>query len=300
MRAYLQLLRLPTVFTAMADIVLGYLLTHNSADPWRSFEPIDHFMGLLVASCALYLSGMVFNDVFDRKQDARERPTRPIPSGRVPLPAAVLLGSGLMLVGLGSAFAVGQPSLIVAAMLVPAILSYDAFLKRTPLGPLGMGLCRFLNVMLGASDYGWFFQLWARPQLVCAIGLGIYIVGVTWFARTEARASSRQHLLGALGLLDIGVAVLAAFVYLRPAEGSTLNTLLLMALVVGQLNYRASTAIRDPSPQNVQPIVKQMLLSYVMLDAALVYWHTGSGELAFATACLVIPAMLLARFIPMT
>ena len=30
---YLQLMRLPAVFTAMGDIVLGYLLTHASPEP---------------------------------------------------------------------------------------------------------------------------------------------------------------------------------------------------------------------------------------------------------------------------
>ena len=90
MLPYLQLLRLPTVFTAMADIFLGYILTH------RGFEPVDKFLGLLGASCGLYLAGMVFNDVFDRKQDAAERPHRPIPSGRVPLTAALVLGAAYL------------------------------------------------------------------------------------------------------------------------------------------------------------------------------------------------------------
>jgi 4-hydroxybenzoate polyprenyltransferase len=72
-RAYLQLVRLPNVFTAMADILLGFLLTHRRLDPWPQFAL------LLVASCLLYLAGMVLNDYFDREQDARERPFRPIP-----------------------------------------------------------------------------------------------------------------------------------------------------------------------------------------------------------------------------
>ena len=60
MLPYLQLLRLPTVFTAMADIVLGRLLLND-----RTLEPYPAFFTVLAASCALYLSGMLFNDVFD-------------------------------------------------------------------------------------------------------------------------------------------------------------------------------------------------------------------------------------------
>jgi 4-hydroxybenzoate polyprenyltransferase len=296
MRAYLQLLRLPTVFTAMADIFLGFILTH------RSFEPLDKFLGLLVASCGLYLAGMVFNDVFDRKQDAAERPNRPIPSGRVPISAAIALGAILMLGGVGASFTGNYWSPVVATVLAIAILAYDAVLKRTPLGPLGMGFCRFLNVMLGASDFTWHQQgsFIARPHLVCAIGLGVYIVGVTWFARTEAKQSSRSQLIGALGVLNAGIGVLVWLIFDWEGVAERQVVLFLLALIVASLNVRAWAAVRDPSPQRVQLIIKLMLLNYVMLDAALVYWHTGNGLLAFATACLVVPAMLLSRFIAMT
>jgi hypothetical protein len=273
MLAYLQLLRLPTVFTAMADIVLGRLLVNN-----RELEPYSQFLTLLAASCGLYLSGMVFNDVFDRKQDAVERPQRPIPSGRVPLRNAILLGGALMLAGID-----------------------DAVLKRTPLGPLGMGLCRFLNVMLGAAgSYDRWFQLWARPQLVCAIGLGIYIVGVTWFARTEAKQSARGQLAAALATLNVGLGVLVWLMFTWPNEGRVEIALLLLGLIAVPLNLRAITAILDGSPGRVQGMIKLFLLNYVTLCATLVFWHTADATLALGTACLVIPAMLLSRVIPMT
>ena len=41
------------------------------------------FLLLLLASACLYCGGMVWNDYFDRAQDKLERPSRPIPSGRV-------------------------------------------------------------------------------------------------------------------------------------------------------------------------------------------------------------------------
>jgi 4-hydroxybenzoate polyprenyltransferase len=296
MLAYLQLLRLPTVFTAMADIVLGRLLVNN-----RELEPYSQFLTLLAASCGLYLSGMVFNDVFDRKQDAVERPQRPIPSGRVPLRNAILLGGALMLAGIVAASQVTVPALGIAGLLAVAVLAYDAVLKRTPLGPLGMGLCRFLNVMLGAAgSYDRWFQLWARPQLVCAIGLGIYIVGVTWFARTEAKQSARGQLAAALATLNVGLGVLVWLMFTWPNEGRVEIALLLLGLIAVPLNLRAITAILDGSPGRVQGMIKLFLLNYVTLCATLVFWHTADATLALGTACLVIPAMLLSRVIPMT
>ena len=77
--AYLRLLRLPTLFTALADIFLGFLLTHSTLISDEGPNPLTSFLLLCLASAGLYLSGMVFNDYFDRLIDAQERPTRPIP-----------------------------------------------------------------------------------------------------------------------------------------------------------------------------------------------------------------------------
>jgi 4-hydroxybenzoate polyprenyltransferase len=310
MLAYLQLVRLPAVFTAMADIILGYVLTHGGIfgpDGW--IHP-QKFCGLLLSSCCLYLSGMVFNDVFDRKQDAEERPNRPIPSGRVSLRSAIVLGTLLMAGGVTFAALVAQTSLIVAGLLVLAILGYDGFLKRTFLGPLAMGSCRFLNVLLGASDQIGMPDLLSRPQLLAAIGLGIYIVGVTLFARTEAKTSSRWQLGLAQGVFDAGILTLAYLIVSWPKfrwppdRNAQIMSLAMLAVIAFTLNRRALAAIADPSPTRVQLTIKLLLLSYVMLDASLVYWKMYDSPLAtghaMTTAALIIPAMVLSRFIPMT
>ena len=100
---------------------------------------------------------MVLNDVFDREQDARERPTRPIPSGRISIGRAAAIGWTLIgrrrragLVGRRGGAATGGPG-VVATLLAATVSGYDAVLKRTPLGPLAMGACRTLNVLLGMS-----------------------------------------------------------------------------------------------------------------------------------------------------
>ncbi len=67
--AWLQLLRLPNVFTAAADVTMGFLVTQ------RGLEPQLDFAMLVVASCLLYLSGMVLNDVFDAEVDAPSGPS---------------------------------------------------------------------------------------------------------------------------------------------------------------------------------------------------------------------------------
>ena len=306
MLAYLQLIRLPTVFTAMADIVLGYVLTHHFILGPNGWDNPAKFFGLLVSSCCLYLAGMVFNDVFDRKQDAAERPSRPIPSGRVSLTSAVILGTVLMIVGVAAAATVTRVSLQVAGLLVIAILAYDGALKRTPLAPIAMGLCRALNVMLGASDHKFWKPFFlGPPQTYAAAFLGLYIVGVTLFARTEAKTSSRWLLGLALLILDAAFGGLAWLTSSWPTGANVSVVLAMLGVIAFTLNRRAIVAIVDPSPSKVQLTIKVMLLSYVMLDATLVFWKMSeSGQLgsahALATAALVIPAILLSRLIPMT
>ena len=127
LRDYLQLCRFPAVFTAMADVFLGFLLVHVELSPTREFGL------LLAASSCLYLAGMVFNDVFDRKVDARERPNRPIPSGRVARDEALAIGLTL------SAFAVVMLALfanpVAAGLLAFTIffyaVVYSIWLKRS-------------------------------------------------------------------------------------------------------------------------------------------------------------------------
>src|SRR5262245_6629898 len=90
---WLRLIRLPNVFTAIADVAMGYLFVRHAVDSWLLFG------FLACASASLYTSGMVFNDLFDYEVDARERPYRPLPSGQVPVYWAWLLGAALMAVG---------------------------------------------------------------------------------------------------------------------------------------------------------------------------------------------------------
>jgi len=304
---WLKLVRLPAVFTALADIFAGFLLTRTS------WTPLPQFFCLLGASAGLYLSGMVFNDVFDIQQDRVERPQRPIPAGHVNLKSAAIFAVVLMLIGLGLAFLAGLHSLLVAVVLAIAILVYDGILKRTPLGPLSMGLCRFLNILLGASSAATHVtDLWGMPQIWVAVAMGLYITGVTWFARAEARTSPRASLLGGLIVLDVGLCLLALWILDFPnrwglASGpvgtdDAIPMLLFWGIITVSLNRRAIGAIYDPIPSSVQPAIGSMLLSVVTLDAMTIYFRLGPAGLSFALATLglLIPAILTKRWISMT
>jgi hypothetical protein len=111
--------------------------------------------GLSAAAVCLYWAGMAANDWADRDIDAKERPERPIPSGRVSPSAALGVAAGLSAAGLVVAgLAGGRRALRVAVPLTALVWGYDLGLKHTSAGPAAMAGCRALDVMLGASGSG--------------------------------------------------------------------------------------------------------------------------------------------------
>jgi len=304
LRDYLQLCRFPAVFTAWSDVVLGFLLTHTA------LAPLGAFAALIGASSGLYLGGMVLNDVFDRRCDAVERPGRPLPSGRVAVRDAVVFAGVLIAGGLASAAVLGMNTLAIALLLTLAVFLYDGVAKSTVFGPLVMGSCRFLNVILAASGTGgrWTGP-WQLPQLWVAAALGTYIVGVTWFARQEAGQSRRLPLLGATVVINAGLAALIGLAWGPFArsvswsgEADARGAGFVMVVIALTINRRLAAAVTTPSPQRVQAAVRLMLLSLISLSASLVYFKLGNDGVAYAlgTAALLIPSVVIGRWVFIT
>jgi 4-hydroxybenzoate polyprenyltransferase len=284
LRSYAQLVRLPNLPSALADIGLGALAAH--ALPEHGFSVAL----LLPASACLYSAGMVWNDYFDREQDRRERPFRPLPSGRVSTRQAIRLGSILLAIGMLLAVLAGSTSGWLALGIVAAVLLYDGWLKRTWAGPLGMGACRFLNVLLGVSACG--SLLWPMGGHLALI-VGLYIVGVTWFARTEARLSNQNALLGAAAVM---LAALILAVPLPLQVSAEQRSSLFLYLLVGLgffIGMPVVRAIAQPTPHYVQAAVKRALMGLVLLDAVLA--TATAGLLGLLILLLLAPSLYLNR-----
>jgi hypothetical protein len=293
---YLQLIRLPNVVTAAADSLAGWLLVIGSAaDP-------GHWLPLTAASMVLYASGTALNDVFDVEIDRSERPGRPLPSGRVSYKTAAWLGGSGLLIGPALALASGSmKSAVVATILALFILAYNAGLKHTWVGPLFMGSCRGLNLLLGMSHA----QALGGPiAWSAAVAYGLYVVGITVMSRSETSGGVRGGLVAGLGLQDLALLGLAGVTLahdrfpqpdperpLIPLEG-----LLVLALVALAVNSVGSRAIKEPIPELIQKSVKTGILSLVWLHVGIVAGVRGL-EPATYVAILWIPAYLLGRWL---
>ena len=202
--AWLQLLRAPNLLTVPGDPLAGWLLAGGAAGPALAFA--------VGAALCLYACGLITNDLADRKTDRRERPQRPLPSGQITPAAAWLAAGALAALALALSAAAGGRALALAGMLLLALLLYNFALKASlALGPVTMGLCRGLNLLLGAaaSSVAWVDLPAARAWRLfgAAALLTLYITGVSALARREAQ-TGRAALIGQLlrGLLAVQAA----------------------------------------------------------------------------------------------
>ena len=179
-RVWATLLRLPNLFTVPGDVLVGWCLSGM-----RGGVPL---MPMLASLC-LYAAGLSWNDCFDAKIDAKERPSRPIPSGQVSRSAVFFVACLLAGVGVLLSWS-GFP---VALVLLGMILFYDMVAKHLAwIGVLTMGCCRGLNIYLGAVSTWPLGETPCGPILIWAmLFFTMYIVLVSVIAKHEANPKAK-------------------------------------------------------------------------------------------------------------
>lgn len=287
MRAWLELIRLPAVFTAPADVLAGLALG-TAASQGTVGWPAAAL--LTAASVCIYAAGMVANDLFDAATDARERPGRPIPSGRVKKGAAWGFAIALQLAGAALAWLGGGPAAAVAlAGTVLCTYAYNAGGKNLLVGPLLMGLCRYGNAGIGmaAAVQG------MPPALVAAVPLGtlLYVAAVTGVSRHEAAGTVSPGLRASLVLMP-----LLALHPLAWAAAGALPSLLGGLVSVGAPLQLAGPVLGafDGGAGRVRRAVMAGIFGIPLVNAALAA-AVGAWEVAAAIVGLALLGKLTAR-----
>jgi hypothetical protein len=292
--SWAQLVRLPNVFTVIADVGAAFLLVAHG--PY----PIWSLLLVLSSGIALYWAGMILNDVFDIDQDRKERPTRPIAAGDVSLGAANRAGWLLLVIGVSLAFGCGLIPGAIAVVLAVMVVAYDGPLKSTPMAPAAMGSCRLLSFLLGASSALAIDGGNQIPNYVLgiALGFGVYIMGVTTMARHEATGGRSALLASGLVVTIVGIAILA----FSPRLGTGAlqwhtDPQRTFPWMIGLISFpvmvRAVRAVTDPTPLNIQTTIRVGILSIIPLAASFAF--LGAGPIwGLAVFALVIPSVVLA------
>ena len=276
-----RLVRLPAVISVPGNVLVGAAAAGWPGGRRRAAKAA-------AASCCLYLAGMALNDYADREVDATERPSRPIPSGRVPAGFAFRLGGALTAAGLGlAAWAGGRKALKVAVPLAATVWAYDFVLKDTEAGPATMATARTLNVLMGAgSDH-------LASALPAAAVVGGHTAVITRASRSEVDGATVQT--GADALVGTGgvAAAAAAVAVAKPQVRRPARILAALGLLgaYASIQGKAARAVQEePSPKNVQGFVGSGIMGFIPLDAAML-----SGTAPTPVAASVAAAWPLAR-----
>ena len=214
---------LPTVWSnVMLGMLLGGLVTSLPGTRyWLPLQPDgEHFRWtdpgvailtivlMLLGSSAAYLCGTFFNDWWDADFDRKHRPERAIPAERIPRDTILTLTIAFAMISALLFLYISPAVGITGVVLLACIFIYTAIHKKTTLGVIPMGLCRSCLYVLGfltfAEHLNW-ERIWEDvlqpsnlmndlvPALVVlqvismALGIAIYVAGLTMAARYESR-----------------------------------------------------------------------------------------------------------------
>ncbi len=140
--------------------------------------------GLMVAAVLFYISGNFLNDWMDRDWDKEKRPERALPRGMFSPMAYLMTAMVGMMIGLVISAFYGWLALMVAGVLVSLIVLYTKVHKKAAWSVIPMGLCRACLPILG---YVAMCGNLAAPMIFPALGLLVYVIGLSLSARWEAR-----------------------------------------------------------------------------------------------------------------
>ncbi|MBX2820196.1 MAG: UbiA-like protein EboC, partial [Rhodothermaceae bacterium] len=272
--ALAQLARPANIVTAWADVLAGVAVAGVTIPVLLGMEPgilPESVAWLVLATTGLYGGGVVFNDVFDAKLDAVERPERPIPSGKVSIGAATAWGLLLLIGGIVAAWQASWESGVLAAAIAVAALVYDKFGKHhTILGPINMGLCRGMNLMLGISVVP---SLMTELAAVCILPL-VYIGAITLISQGEVHGGTSKKGWQAVGLLGL---VILSLIFISATGYSYifLYGMIFIFFFVWLVAPPFIRAARKPDAPVIRKAVKAGILGLIPLNAAIASGFAG-------------------------
>lgn len=297
---YLRLMRPANVVTAVADVlagmaIAGYFVQQASGGfNWASEQlTLLPVILLAISTIGLYSGGIILNDVFDAELDKVERPERPIPSGLVSKKGATIFGGIFFFIGIFAAGLYHSNSQYLAVAIMVSCLIYNKFLKHNAiLGPLNMGLCRGLNLLLGLSIIPSAVQQWWFLALVPIA----YIAAITMISRGEVHGGSKRTLYFAAFLYAL---VICSILTIAQTKGNLVSSLIFVLPFTLMIFTPLIIAIKAPIGKHIGQAVKSGVLALILMNAA---WAAAFGvwNVAIFVVILLPISILLSKAFAVT
>jgi len=203
LKRYAALTRISNLPTCWTNVLTGSVIGSMAASSPLAILPV---VMLSIIISLFYMAGMALNDLVDLKIDRKQRPERPIASGRISPGAALIFIILLFVTALGLTLIFFWHCIFFALILTAAIILYDITHKRFALSVIFMALCRALIYVISAyavfGGGGDTREFWTNTAAYSAI-LALYIAFMTIIARSENKQQidSRRWLSLAIMLL---------------------------------------------------------------------------------------------------
>lgn len=283
-------MRPANVVTAVADILAGMAI---SGFFLHTPDDVSAVVWLVLSTMGLYGGGVVMNDVFDAGLDAVERPERPIPSGLISRAEASVLGLLLLTGGVILAFLVSTFSGFLALTIAVCALLYDKWAKNHPfLGPLNMGICRGLNLLLGISIIP---EQVTSHSMLAFVPIA-YIAAITLISQGEVHGGKKVTIFTASFLYMLAM---GAILFISFRQGHLLAAGMFVALWAIMVFLPLKKAFDRPEGRMIGRAVKAGVLALIIMNAA---WAAAFGVtyLAFIIILLLPLSILLAKVFAVT
>ena len=181
MLATLKLTRFSVAIGAIADIWLVLLITKNDIDyVGTSVYSIPIWTALIATSIiAVGICGFAasLNDTVDARHDATFHPTKPIPSGWIPIAQAVVILISSLLLALLAASFLGPWSVRLGLFTVATILFYNIIGKHVPaIGIICLGLIYASHMLIPNIELTFTLPVWLIMTHVMICSIAIYIL----------------------------------------------------------------------------------------------------------------------------
>jgi 4-hydroxybenzoate polyprenyltransferase len=291
--SFLRMARPANILTAISDVIAGFAIAGVFFQELVAIK-LEAMVLLIVATIGLYAGGIVFNDVFDYDDDKLNRPERVLPTGKISINEAIIFGIILFSIGIIAAFLVSTLSGLLAFLIAVLALSYDKFAKHhAVLGPINMGLCRSVNLLLGMSILSNTIQeLWFIGFVPLA-----FVGAITLVGQKEAHGDNKNSIIKAIAL-DTLVALF--FVVLMLNDYLNIWVTIPFLLFWFGINLFAKIrAIKQNNPKQIQRAVKIGVLSLIPLNAIYVAGFSN-WYYALLLICLLPISMLIAKHYAVT
>lgn len=287
---------LPTVWT---NVLVAWTINSTASHTLKIIPEISDFnffdwsifLYLLIGASLIYAGGCTLNDALDQKFDQKYNPQRPLPRGSISIQKVWILGVLEILLGTYCLNQLAQCEIIWVISLAASVVIYDIVHKKWSGGIVIMGCCRFFLWLSAATCMG-NSQIAPQTWIWGAI-LMFYIIGISFFARSEAKKEIIHSKLSIILLFGSPLTALAGLVYWNNLDPVRVFLINIVGLLVTWIVFSSISIIQKQKKDCIGMGVSRMLAGICALDATAIAFY--SPTLIAPTLCCLSFAVIVQK-----